>query len=100
MAKELINKVRAKIAARIVQMQSVHLRSFSSTGKFRNVYTLFLNMSDKILFQYCINPLELESTTCPHNLNHTAIQYLLQGQVDTFEKGVMVRRIGHIYLIF
>lgn len=55
MTNELINKVSANIAARIVQMQSVHLRSFSSTGKFRNVYTLFLNMRDKILFQYCIH---------------------------------------------
>jgi hypothetical protein len=44
MTKERIKRVRAKIADSTVQRQSVHLRSFSYTGKFRNVYTLFLNI--------------------------------------------------------
>jgi hypothetical protein len=42
--KDRTNKVTAKAAGRIVQKQSVHFLSFSSTGKFRNVYTLFLNI--------------------------------------------------------
>ncbi len=44
MKKDRIKRVRANMAARIVQKQSVHLRCRSSTGKFRKVYTLFLNI--------------------------------------------------------
>ena len=41
---ERIKRLRANIAEQIVQKQSVHLRCFSSTGKFLNVYALFLNI--------------------------------------------------------
>ena len=37
-----MKSVRAKMAATIVHMQSVHFLWFYSTGKFRKVYTLFL----------------------------------------------------------
>jgi ClpP class serine protease len=37
MKKERTKSVSAKVPARMVQRQSVHLRSFSSTGKLRNV---------------------------------------------------------------
>jgi hypothetical protein len=50
MKKERMKRVRAKRAAMMVQQQSVHFRSFSSTGKLRNVKTLFLNMINKNLF--------------------------------------------------
>ena len=42
--KDRIKRLRANIAEQIVQKQSVHLRCFSSTGKFLNVYALFLNI--------------------------------------------------------
>ena len=41
--KERIKRLRAKIAVQMVQKQSVHFRYLSSTGRFLNVYTLFLN---------------------------------------------------------
>ena len=36
-AHAIMKSVRAKIAARMVQQQSVHILSFSSTGRFRKV---------------------------------------------------------------
>ena len=52
MIKERIKRERAKIAVQIVQKQSVHFLCFSSTGKFLNVYTLFLNIEDPNNFYY------------------------------------------------
>jgi hypothetical protein len=37
MKKEVMKRVSAKMAAMIVQRQSVHFRYFSSTGKLRKV---------------------------------------------------------------
>ena len=44
MKKEMMRRVRAKMAPMMVQQQSVHLRSRYSTGKALKVYTLFLNI--------------------------------------------------------
>lgn len=54
MKKERMNKVSAKRAPMMVQQQSVHLRSFYSTGKLRKVKTLFLNMINKNLFLFIL----------------------------------------------
>ena len=79
MTKELMNKVSANTAARIVQMQSVHLRSFSSTGKFRNVYTLFLNMGDKILFQYCMPQFRIRiNNISTHSPAHNHLSFMIK----------------------
>ena len=61
---------RANMAVQIVQKQSVHLRCFSSTGKFLNVYALFLNILNQDPNNFYLFKFLLSCSTHPGTKNY------------------------------